>query len=129
MPNSGQELSTLVQEEFENDEAVQAKLDDSTITEREREAINHANSEQKKLIISEEKLTRLLFVNILKWFQAERAKVEEAEAKSKASEEKISSLTSDGLRQFAGKYEVWLHLSVYLSIYLSYLYVIIVFVH
>ena len=108
MPNSGQELSTFVQEEIENDEKLQSKLNDSLTTDRERDAINHTNSEMKKTIISEEKLTRVLFGNILNWFQAERTKMDAAAAKSRAIDEKKireeSSLTSDKLKQFSGTF-------------------------
>ena len=103
MPNSGQELSTFVQEEFENDDLLQAKLSDHTTSDRERDLINHTNSEMKKTIISEEKLTRILFGNILKWFQAERKRLEEAEAKLVANDNKNPFLTEDGLRQLTGR--------------------------
>jgi hypothetical protein len=108
MPGSGQELSSFVLEEIENDENTQAKLDDQTLTERERDIINHGISELKKTIISEEKLTRLLFANILTWFQDERTKQEAAEELKASSGEKKetdqkSTLTAEDLRPFSGK--------------------------
>lgn len=108
MPGSGQELSTLVLEEIENDEKLQAKLNDTTITDREREIINNGNSDLKKLIISEEKITRLLFTNILKWFQTERKLQAEADVKSSAASSNINQneqpgLTADDLQRHSGK--------------------------
>jgi len=108
MPGSGQELSTFVLEEIENDEKLQGKLNDSTTSERERESINHANSELKKLIISEEKISRLLFANILNWFQEERKERVEAEAKAAAiaalqeeDQKSSAALTAEGLRKLS----------------------------
>lgn len=100
MPGSGQELSSLVLEEIENDEKLQHKLGDPTTTEKEREAINFATSELKKLIISEEKLTRILFGNILTWFQEERKR--EAAKDPAEGPGGMSTLTAEDLRQFSG---------------------------
>ena len=100
MPSSGKELSQFVQDEFENEQKQQAKLDDSTTSDRERETINNANSELKKLIISEEKLSRVLFKNIQKWFRHVQEQNERADAKE--YEGGVRPLTSEGLREISG---------------------------